>query len=350
MTKKKCLFIHIGSHKTGSTSLQHFLYNQQEHLNKNDFTYFSKNALGFNERDKCSNSWIKINKKNLLNENGVEIKKMQLLCKKLFSSNHQNVILSSENFSWIFHKKPLRSLSIELKKYFYKIKIIIYLRRQDEMAVSFLQECSKKPNLPESRIFEFTSRAIPKINTSQYFYFNYYEKLSLWRNTFGKENLIIRCYDKKKLNGGEVITDFLNALNIPPIFSEKELLNKSNGFEATKVGHLLNESIKDKKLNKYIRKYLSHNGNFLPSKKEAKNYLHYYKDSNHKLYQEYKIKFNNNFSRYPEKGNDKWTNESANRAIMNILQAINHYNDNSYLAKPIWNFIRNIKNLFKVNP
>ena len=119
------------------------------------------------------------------------------------------------------------------------------------MAVSFLQECSKKPNLPESRIFEITSRAIPKINSSQYFYFNYYEKLSLWRNIFGKKNLIVRCYDKKVLNGGEIITDFLHTLNIPPIFNKKEMLNKSNGFEATKVGHLLNESIKDKKLNKY---------------------------------------------------------------------------------------------------
>ena len=349
MTKKKCLFIHIGTHKTGSTSLQHFLYNQQEHLNKNDFTYFSKNALGFNERDKCSNSWIRINKQNLLNENGVEIKKMQLLCKKLFSSNRQNVILSSENFSWIFHKKSLRSFSIELKKYFYEIKIIVYLRRQDEMAVSFLQECSKKPNLPESRIFEITSRAIPKINSSQYFYFNYYEKLSLWRNIFGKKNLIVRCYDKKVLNGGEIITDFLHTLNIPPIFNQKEMLNKSNGFEATKVGHLLNESIKDKKLNKYMRKYLSHNGIFLPSKKEAKNYLYNFKDSNQKLYQEYKIKFSNNFSRYPEKGNDIWTEESANRAIMNILHAINDHNENSYFAKQIRSFIRSVKNLFKLN-
>jgi len=32
---------------------------------------------------------------------------------------------------------------------------------------------------------------------------------------------------------------------------------------------------------------------------------------------------------------------------MNILKAINHYNDNPYRTKPIWNFIKIIKNLFK---
>lgn len=346
MTKKNCLFIHVGSHKTGSTSLQHFLYNKQKYLNKNDFNYFSKNALGLNERDKCSNSWIKINKKNLLNENGVEIKKMHSLCKKLFSSNHQNVILSSENFSWIFHKKILRSFSIELKKYFYKIKIIIYLRRQDEMAVSFLQECSKKPNLPESRIFEFTTRAIPKINSSQYLYLNYYEKLLLWRNTFGKENLIVRCYNKKSLIGGDVVTDFLHVLKIPPIPNVRKLLNRSNGFEATKVGHILNRCIKDKKLNKDIRKYLDHSGIFLPSKEEAKKYLYNFKDSNLKLDQEYKIKFSNNFDRYSKKGNENWTEDSANKAITNILQAINFHNDNSSLIKSLRHLINRIKNLF----
>lgn len=341
---KKSLFIHVGSHKTGSTSLQHFLYDKQNYLNKNDFEYFSKNAIGLDEKFKCSNSWIKINKKNLLNENGVEIKRMKLLCKRLFSSKYQNVILSSENFSWIFNKKPLRSFSIELKKYFYEIKIIIYLRRQDEMAVSFLQECSKKPNLPESRIFDFTLRAIPKINPSQYFYLNYFERLSLWENIFGKENLIVRCYDKEILNGGDVVTDFLQIINIPPILNEKKMLNQSSGFEATKVGHLLNECIKDKKLNRNLRKFLTHNENFLPSKKEAKNYLNNFKDSNLKLYNKYKIKFSNNFDRYPEKANDNWTEVSANKAILNVLRAINHSNDKSFLVKLRFNILRIIKN------
>ena len=269
---------------------------------------------------------------------------MQLLCKKLSSSKYQNVILSSENFSWIFYKKPLSSFSIELKKYFYKIKIIIYLRRQDEMAVSFLQECSKKPNLPESKIFEFTSRAIPKINSRQHFYFNYFEKLSLWENIFGKKNLIVRCYDKHSLIGGNVITDFLNTLNIPPISNEIKMLNQSNGFEATKVGHLLNECVKDKKLNMYARKYLDQNGTFLPDKQEAKKYLNNFKDSNLKLHKEYKVKFSQNFDSYPEKGNDKWTDESANKAIINILKSIKEYNDKSFSFKSIWNFIRKTKN------
>ena len=66
-----------------------------------------------------------------------------------------------------------------------------------------------------------------------------------------------------------------------------------------------------------------------------------------KLYNKYKIKFSNNFDRYPEKANDNWTEVSANKAILNVLRAINHSNDKSFLVKLRFNILRIIKNFYE---
>lgn len=81
-------------------------------------------------------------------------------------------------------------------------------------------------------------------------------------------------------------------------------------------------------LRKIINQNLDNNGKLMPSKEEAKNFYLRYKESNKKLNERFKINkleyiFDEDFSMYSDTSMDVWTEESANQAIIHILQSIN---------------------------
>ncbi len=75
----KKLILHIGSHKTGSTSIQNSLNNNDSLLNDNGYSYFNIDPSG-SQVSTSTNSWIKLNRDSLKNKTGgasiVEVAKL----------------------------------------------------------------------------------------------------------------------------------------------------------------------------------------------------------------------------------------------------------------------------------
>lgn len=339
---KKNLFLHIGSHKTGTTSIQKVLLNNYDYLKKYNFSFLDKDFEGNKTTHGNAKSWISTG--NGLNTGeGASIKDIDKLCKNLSGLEKENIIMSTEEFSWFFQKTDLEKFKQELDKYFKTVKIIVYLRRQDEQIISHHQQGSKIPKCAERRFYGSEPRAIPfKTISVHHYYLDYYKKLNMWKDIFGKENLIVRVFNKESLIDKDIVSDFFSVLNIPKPKVNLTKLNESNGFEKTKIGHMLNDYIQDKNLRNFIRDNLDNEGKLLPSRNDAIRYFNHYKKSNDLLEKEFNIKFTNDFSKYPENDNDIWDEDSAQKAISTILNSVNSYYENLSFFEFIKTYIKRL--------
>lgn len=87
------------------------------------------------------------------------------------------------------------------------IKVVVYLREQVEnLASSYQQEVKQ---LSQYCDFESYVKKYRHPNILSYNYF-----LLKWETAFGKENMVVRVYDKNTLLGKNIVTDFLSILGI----------------------------------------------------------------------------------------------------------------------------------------
>ena len=164
-----------------------------------------------------------------------------------------HVVISAEPIC-SFNRDEVKLLETYLSRYLseYKIKIIIYLRRQDDFLISLYSQRIKRgqywgslKNFYEENILFFSGCTYgdPYIRECR---FDYYELLKPWAETFGKDNIVVRRYDKAKKR---LINDFLEAIE----FTADEDLqyldfykNQTTSGKTTKIIRLLNYIAREK--------------------------------------------------------------------------------------------------------
>jgi len=200
MRFKKTLFIHIGTGKTGTTSIQKYLKENSEFINyKYNLNYcksgrgdsINHRALDFNSVNNNLSSYKKV------------VANINLLINEINQHNSKYHLISDENFP------GLNSREIELYKKKlggkFNIKVIVYLRRQDKYLESWYKQVIKTGsyatdvNILFSQLFK---RGI----------LNYYDLVKSWADIFEKENVIVRLYEKNLLINQNVIDDILYAI------------------------------------------------------------------------------------------------------------------------------------------
>ena len=184
----KKIYIHTGQDKTGTSSVQQMLFDNRLKLNEeNNISFFTTDIK--NRLIKYGNSccWIKIDKRNVKND--ASIVSPEILAQNL-AKLPNDVIMSAECFAWIFDKKELLIFKEELSKFFDKIIIIVYIRRQDKQIISLYQQRSKKHRPPSNFFDDKESIAIPTYNENLDYYFDYYKRISRWGDVFGDDNII----------------------------------------------------------------------------------------------------------------------------------------------------------------
>ncbi len=331
MDNKK-LFIHIGSHKTGTTSIQYALTRSKAILKAHGLTLFDEHYNNPQQHTPHVHSWLSFINENSLVPRGMQVTEPAALAKQL-SQIEGNVIISSENFSFFFEQAAINKLKESLEKFFTEIHIICYLRRQDRHIISHHQEGSKLYRKAENNLFGHSTRAIPDNYPFHTLYLDYARRLDLWANAFGQDNLSLRIFDRKLLLGGDVVHDFFWQLGISHQMAATEE-NTSLGFRDIKLGHLINgtRSLRHKSvLSSICQASPGDTRKMLPSRSEAMRYYAQFRESNAALNARFAISanpdlFDDDFSDYPEVAQDRWTEASANAAVIDILQFI----DNNY--------------------
>ncbi|MEZ9630698.1 hypothetical protein AB4304_14500 [Vibrio breoganii] len=175
------LFIHIGTHKTGTSTIQNICTNKNHKLAEEGIHYLQPSKPLKEIREK----------KRKLDD--VEVETIRSECKDIIESIANKVFICWEGFSGYYNDgyKDAIYNAYNLKRIFYDcdVKVVIYLREHSDFIMSsYLQE------LHEGKSFSFKEYLD---ETEIHHKLNYVDFLEVFINEFGKENIIIRNYSSK---------------------------------------------------------------------------------------------------------------------------------------------------------
>ncbi|MHC5075807.1 MAG: hypothetical protein ACYTFM_05205 [Planctomycetota bacterium] len=192
MTVKRELYIHIGTVKTGTTALQHFLDSNRDILKQKGFVYpldkdgrYAHYRLSWSLRKKTG-----LTRWDWPEDIGEPDQEWRFAIKQI--TDYKGII-SSEHFFGCNTKiiSEIHKITSE-----FNVKIFVYWRRPDKLLDSWYSQRikgSEKVALPSYRQ-KFKSK----------------EHLDIWAKVFGKENILVRPYERTQLYKEDVVADFLH--------------------------------------------------------------------------------------------------------------------------------------------
>ena len=337
MARKFTFIIHIGTEKTGTTTIQNYLSRNRSALSSQGFHYarseqydnhhhlirYCQNRRDRNERPtsqtneyihRTHDHWKRTVRDSFHSE-----------MNSLHDSIH-TVMLSSENFhSRLESAVEVEALRSLIEPYASSFKIIVYIRRQDRLGVSNFSTILKFGNIPNGNI----------PNQDWVHYYDFSKMLGLWKLTFSEAEITVRPFQPEILLHSNVLEDFLHhtGISAPQKLEKTPAKNRSFSKAGARVmlefNHMLKRrQKKDNETTKKMRSYLvqqllaHHPGPpLLPARQEALAFYSIYKTSNQNLANLYlngKYPFDDDFSNYPEVADSL----EADRESASILNAL----------------------------
>ncbi|MCK5917021.1 MAG: hypothetical protein KAG34_01255 [Cocleimonas sp.] len=239
----KIIYLHIGMPKTGTSSIQVFLAKNIDALLANDTSYPELESLKIAKKGRVTSGNMGIISRALLpafhSDFPESVDRIELLAKlenTIQTSKAKKIILSSE-FLAVVPKEGLIQLYNILKKSKHQIKIIIYLRAQERFIQSVYAQRVKRHGEVEP-IEKFIQQRLKENSI-----LNYYNLLNKFSKVFGKNNLIIRVYEKEQLINSNLLDDFLDSIGLKAenIFStNKKWVNKALGKKTIFLSRIIN--------------------------------------------------------------------------------------------------------------
>lgn len=211
------LIVHIGTEKTGTTTIQQMLFNNREIFKSNGY-YFLECVEPKNNRKLPSYCMADDKYDDYFKDKGILHLEQKIKFKKKFLDEfHEElssiedkvhtVIVTSEHFSSRLNTHvEVRKFYDLVAPYFTDIRILCYLREQCETAVSLYSTY-----LRSGFTNEFNN-SLKKCRPENSFY-NYYKMLNMWSSVFGLDSVEVKIYKKSNFVGGDLISDFLHAVS-----------------------------------------------------------------------------------------------------------------------------------------
>jgi hypothetical protein len=311
------IVLHIGTEKTGTTTIQTFLTANREKLIADSILYPS--SPGGSNHIKLSAFALDDNKIESVRRNlgVVDSSTLSLfrrgflkdLVNEVSSVKCEKIILSNEHcHSRLKSVQEISILKDFLRQVSNNISIVVYFRRQDELAVSRYSTEIRSGFQPDS-IFPFHPN-IP-------YYYDYYKIYKNWADVFGPENIIVKIFDRSRFLQNDLILDFMDAVGCSwkEEYTRPPVINKSLTSDAQYLLSKLNKDIpvfienrpnmNRQNLSLLMEKNFSGKG-MMPTKKEAMAFYGKFKQGNDKLKNECFPEcdgsiFNESFLQYPDK-------------------------------------------------
>ncbi|WHI48343.1 hypothetical protein ACJJIW_01125 [Microbulbifer sp. JMSA004] len=315
----RTLYLHIGFHKTGSSSLQLAMKEQTQALNKAGFEFLSLGKKG------NSSGCIEV-----LREKGlVRFKLNSRLDELLAASRSKQTIVSAEHLCFLHQHESIELVQQVCAKYFDNVKVIVYLRRQDLQAISFKKQGARgaaSNRSSSSKLLGHSEGAFPTLNKDIEIYYDYFSKLKLWETVFGTDSLKVRLFGREALNGGDIVSDFFSLLDGDVKLSARRVNEGVDRKEFLLTHKLLELGVAESELIKLKPMMLEDHTQLLPSRDDARQFFLQFKASNQLLNSTFLsndsgLAFDTDFSVYPEQGNDWITVRDLSEWIPEILSA-----------------------------
>ena len=230
MSPRIC-FLHIGTHKTGTTSIQRLLaLNASKLLAMGVHVPSTGRPPGSDGHHNIA--WQLNSDPRFDATNGT----LQSLSDEVERVGAPNACLSSEGFEYL-HAKPetLQSMLATFSSIHYLTKIIVYLRPHDDYVRSLYAELLKHGITETAEEFHrvLTRDRAFRCRENWIFQFDYDRLLAPFRKAFGDDNVLVRPYPSGRPDTF-LIEDFLSlVLPIPSVFNDLELPARLNASQDT---------------------------------------------------------------------------------------------------------------------
>ncbi|TYL51601.1 hypothetical protein FXB39_07345 [Nocardioides sp. BGMRC 2183] len=110
----------------------------------------------------------------------------------------------------------LRSLIDELAS---SVRVLCYLRRQDDHLISRYQQAVKTGSV--DRLGDFAAR-------DHRHTYDYASRLALWEQVVAPEVMLVRRFEPQSFEGGSLLQDFLSSIDYPGRLADLEPIQRSN--------------------------------------------------------------------------------------------------------------------------
>ncbi|MDO5145608.1 MAG: hypothetical protein Q4D60_01250 [Eubacteriales bacterium] len=316
------LYIHMGTPKTATTSIQMFCVENQEKLREQGYSYplldfvYPRVAHRRNGHFLVGRVFYPDKTENVEMEEELWEKGLAMIHQEF--EKYPNVILSDEN---IWHSSLGKKFEFwekileDGKEHGYEVKAVVYLRRQDALANSWLSQQVKEIwNTNACIKWDSFQRKIRRIVLH---YYNHLEKIAA---VIGRENIIVRVFEREKFKGkgNTIFSDFLEAIGLEYKddyqVTEQEA-NKSLTGNSQEILRIVNSVVPD---NPHIRGLLRESAlvceelkdgenNFtMFSREELEAFLKRYEECNKNIARDYLHQEEDLFSTKIKEG-ERWT-------------------------------------------
>ncbi len=273
------LFLHIGAHKTGTTSLQNAFDASRNKLSKAGLNY----PVSFDGRHGHHDLAVAIRSNDSVDEISAHYRKT------LSSKNHSTALLSSEEFE--FFSKPVEFGSLKEALSGFDVTILFWVRRQDKLLESeYSQHVTMEGAAYPGTLNDFFYRYDFRRR------FNFVRICDLWSTHFGADNIRVRVYDRENLKNGSSIDDCLDAIGFGDhqIAMSQLETNRSLNGSALELVRKLNEMKAPEQVRRSVIGWLEKTPSVaerqpLLSETNRADLMRYFKQSNSVLSRRYKL-------------------------------------------------------------
>lgn len=320
----KTLYFHIGSPKTGTTTIQSFCAEHRDILEQKGLCY-PVMPFVYEHKSKRRNGlfltskYVRDGARDREREKEIFRRGLNIIEKKF--DTFDTVLLSDEGaYSMFFRRKLYKTNGKMLvqwaKDHNIQLKIIIYLRSQVDYAMSWYNQLVK--HSVSDTLSALTWEEYLK-KYKRYVALDYYSCLNILSDLFGKENIIVKRFDRAFFKKGSLVDDFMDIFgievdeNFPQESSGSErnfgitenacaikrVINTIDGIEHEEKQHfeqiLRSCSSSSREASQYS----------LMSDEEAEEFMEQYKADNQKIVDEY---FKDGLPLFPKrKHKEKWS-------------------------------------------
>jgi hypothetical protein len=238
------LYLHIGTEKTGTTSVQKFFRVNRDLLAEHAVLY--PITPGNQKHQRLAVAALQLSKLGEMRKAfGVkthdEARKFRddlvnNLTAEFSRKPYESVVISSEHLSSrVLDDEEVQWLKDLLSPYFEEITIIVYIRRQDDFLLSTYSTSIK------SGVTEMLAMPTEQLIEARY---NHWATLSRWARVFGREHIVCRRFERSGMVGGDIVDDFLAIAGVDKAGYERpEDVNESLDAESLEFLRLFNQHV-----------------------------------------------------------------------------------------------------------
>lgn len=233
--------LHIGSGKTGTSSIQHFLHRNRDHLAELGHLYpktpgqtrHTRLSLFIKPDDDLVDTprW---RREQSPSPEAFRRAFRRRLFREIDRSGLPRVLFSDEAL-YGSPDRALRRLSRFTDRIADRLRLVVYLRRQDDHLVSRYQQVVKSG---ETRRLAERTRLIDLSKT-----YDYYARLHTWTRLLQPAEFVVRPFERDRFVDGSLFQDFLDAVGIPARADDLDqvrLFNESLDAESVELLRILN--------------------------------------------------------------------------------------------------------------